>query len=53
MALVGGELLHNLRVVAPDKLVGTTDRHPAGAVDVVVRNPGHIESVLPKGFRFE
>ncbi len=50
---IGGEFLRDVKVHSPQKITGTTYRNSAGWHDVLVRNPGRQEAVLPKGFRHE
>ena len=50
---IGGEYVRNLKFVSSTKLTGVTYRQAAGVYDVLVRNPGKMEAVLPRAFRHE
>lgn len=53
MVKIGNEKLRDVKVVSPQKITGTTYRNSAGWHDVLVRNPGKQEAILPRGFRHE
>ena len=50
---IGNEYVRSLRFVSPAKLVGVSYRQAAGVYDVLARNPGRQESVLPRAFRYQ
>jgi len=50
---IGDRFLRNVKVVSPQKITGTTYRNSSGWHDVLVRNPGKQEAVLPKAFKHE
>jgi len=50
---IGGEYLRDVKVVSPQLITGVTYRNSAGWHDVLVRNPGKQEAILPKGFRHQ
>ena len=47
------EYVRSLRFVSSSKLTGVTHRQAAGIYDVLVRNPGKTEVILPRAFRHE
>jgi hypothetical protein len=50
---IGDQRLRDVRIVSPQKIVGVTYRNSTGFHDVLVRNPGKQEAILPKGFKHE
>lgn len=50
---IGDQHLRSVKVVSPNKITGITYRNSAGLHDVIVRNPGKQQSVLPKAFKHE
>lgn len=50
---IGNEFLREVKVISPQKITGVTYRNSVGWHDVLVRNPGKQEAILPRGFRHE